>query len=122
MNSSDSFLPYVKLQLNIEHQSLEDCYAHGYECALADTKEEDNPYPIGSRESEYWSDGWWASFYGEEPLFAVATNTETDAEEPAANDYTYYDNLGLFVARVLEATGVLAVSAAVGYQVLDLVA
>lgn len=124
MNDMTALLPDIKLRFNIEHPSFEECYAYGYECALAETTEEENPYHINSKESEQWLEGWWAGFYGEKPLYELvdydASQTEIGFLE-AANDYVY-EHVNGFFAKVFEITGMLAVSAAVGYQVLDLVA
>ena len=124
MNDTTALLPDIKLRFNIEHPSFEECYAYGYECALAEVAEEANPYREDSKESEQWLEGWWAGFYGEKSLYELddkEDQEQTDAIS-AANDNTYHDHgLGL-VIRVMEYTGLLAVSAAVGYQLLDLVA
>ncbi len=120
MDDINTLLPDIQLRFNIEHPSFEECYAHGYDCALAEMSETGNPFLSGSRESEQWSEGWWAGFYGEEPLFVVGQETESVAE--AANDQEYHESLGDFLTKVLEITGVIAISALVGYQVLDLVA
>lgn len=128
MNDTVSLLPDIKLRFNIDHPNLEECYLYGYECALAEISEEENPYHEGSLEYEQWADGWWAGFYGEKPLFdltEIAPEGETDQKE-AAND-RFYHSLGNIIgaelfAKVLKITGALAATAVVGYQVLDLVA
>ena len=124
MNDMTALLPHIKLRFNIEHPSFEDCYAYGYECALAEINEEANPFLMGSKESEQWVEGWWAGFYGEKPLYELASEESVDgtSEAGAANDHVYYESLGCFFAKVMELTGMIAVSAIVGYQVLDLVA
>ena len=124
MNDTTALLPDIKLRFNIEHPSFEECYAYGYECALAEVAEEANPYREDSKESEQWVEGWWAGFYGEKSLYELDDKEDQDQTDTisAANDNTYHDHgLGL-VIRVMEYTGLLAVSAAVGYQLLDLVA
>lgn len=125
MNDITALLPDLRLRLNIEHPSLEDCYSYGYECAAAEINEEENPYQIGSRESNQWLEGWWAGFYGEKPLYDL--DPEANIEEnlspiKASNDSLYHENLGSFLTKFLEITSMLAVSAAVGYQLVDLVA
>lgn len=127
MNDMTALLPHIKLRFNIEHPSFEECYTYGYECAMAEVSEEENPFRPGSKESEYWLEGWWAGFYQEEPLFDLATvdgniNLATAEQPEAANDHVYYESLGSFFTKVMEISGLLAVSAAVGYQVIDLVA
>lgn len=125
MNDMTSLLPHIKLRFNIEHPSFEECYAHGYECAQGEISEAENPYRLNSKESDHWLEGWWAGFYGEQPLHEV---TVSDAEEAktipteAANDHSFHHYLDSFLVKVMEVSGVIAVSAAVGYQVIDLVA
>lgn len=131
MNDTTELLPLIKLRFNIEHPNFEDCYAFGYECALAEMNEEENPFRSGTRENEQWSDGWWAGFYGEEPLFEVAESIEeqTKTTQPdAANDRVYHGmkaslySKARLCSKLIEISGMLAVSATIGYQVLDLVA
>ena len=123
MNDMMALLPDIKLRFNIEHPSYEECYLFGYECAVSEVTEEDNPFRAGSPEAEQWSEGWWARFYGEESLF----NTNyADAEEislikeTAANDQQYHKSS--FLNLVFEISGAIAASAIVGYQLLELVA
>ena len=124
MNDITALLPDIKLRFNIDHPSLEECYLFGYECAVAVISEEENPYRAGSKESEQWIEGWWAGFYGDKPLheLADATPSTNESESMAANDHFYHEHLGHFFMTVMEITGIILVSAAVGYQVLDLVA
>ncbi|KTD33157.1 transmission trait enhancer protein LetE [Legionella nautarum] len=124
MNDTTELLPHIKLRFNIEHPSFEECYSYGYECALAEVGEDENPFPEGSHEYEQWQEGWWAGFYGEKPLYEP-TEAETGASE-AANDQTYHFITSLvssnFLANMLKITGALAATAVVGYQVFELVA
>lgn len=126
MNDITALLPLVKLRFNIEHPSFEECYVFGYECAQSDVSETENPFNEGTSEHEQWSDGWWAGFYGEEPLFELnAGDTQAGASVEnlsAANDTEFKDGVGKWLLRAIEITGVIAVSAVVGYQVLDMVA
>lgn len=126
MNETTALLPDIKLRFNIDHPSLEECYAYGYECAQADVQESENPYSEDSNEFEQWQDGWWAGFYGEEPLFG-SDDEQLDKEHPktghdAANDHVFPMTGGAFFMNVLKITGAIAASALVGYQLLDLVA
>ncbi|KTD18182.1 hypothetical protein [Legionella jordanis] len=129
MNDMNTILPDIKLRFNLDHPNLEECYAFGYECALAEMAEEANPYREGSLEHEHWSEGWWAGFYGEKPLFDLSYAPVEEGgfvEKEAAND-GFYQNLSNkisaeFFTKVLKITGALAATAMVGYQVLDLVA
>ena len=123
MNDITTLLPHIKLHFNIEHPNFEDCYAYGYECATASIEEENNPYCIGTKESEYWLEGWWAGFYGEKPLYELSLDAGilTYSEEvSAANDHMFHDGIRLCLFKLFEVTGVIVASATVGYQVLDL--
>ena len=124
MNDMTALLPHIKLRFNIEHPSFEECYAYGYECALAEINEIANPYHMDSKESEQWLEGWWAGFYGEKPLYELADDVEPlkISQHEAANESVYSEAMICFFAKVMEITGMLAVSAIVGYQVIDLVA
>ncbi|MFC3908858.1 transmission trait enhancer LetE [Legionella dresdenensis] len=130
MNDTTEILSHLKLRLNIEHPDLEDCYIDGYESAVAELDEEANPFSAGTSEYNQWQEGWWAGFYGEEPLFTLAgkeTMAETSEAEAdasgAANDSDYHSVFyGNFFTTFLKITGALAATAVVGYQVLDLVA
>ena len=129
MSDMTTLLPHLRLQLNIKHPSLEECYIFGYECALAEVGEEENPYVESSQEAEYWLEGWWAGFYGDKPLFKSNDPVEqelTSDHAEAANDHSYSLIGGLvsskFLANVLKITGAIAATAVVGYQVFELVA
>lgn len=122
MNDTTALLPHIKLRFNIEHPSYEECYLFGYECALSNVSEDDNPFRQNSREAEQWLEGWWAGVYGEEPLFDMAEiKDETAYYEVAANDQEYVHKHS-FLSLVLEISGAIAASAIVGYQILELVA
>lgn len=123
MNDTTALLPHIKLRFNIEHPSYEECYLYGYECALSEVAEEDNPFRNGSQEAEQWLEGWWAGFYGEEPLFDIEHTSKEEVEinkEKAANDRFYQKSS--IMALVFEISGAIAASALVGYQLLELVA
>ncbi|RUR13007.1 transmission trait enhancer LetE [Legionella sp. km772] len=122
MNDTTALLPHIKLRFNIEHPSYEECYLFGYECALSEVAEEDNPFRAGSQESEQWLEGWWAGFYGEEPLFDLnaEADEETEIKREAANDQQYQKSS--IMTLVFEISGAIAASAIVGYQLLELVA
>lgn len=126
MKDTTVLLPHVRLDFNINHPALEECYTDGYTSALAELDESENPFHTGSVEARHWIEGWWAGFYGEEPLFDL---TKLPEEEPAVvnalavNDDTFVSpKVNLFLLRVLEISGALAVSAIIGYQLIELVA
>lgn len=120
MNDTTALLPHIKLRFNIEHPSFEECYVYGYECALAQVGEDENPFRQGTLEYEQWLEGWWAGFYGEKPLFEFGDHAE--AEQGAANDQAYSLISSNFLVKMLKITGAIAATAVVGYQVFELVA
>lgn len=126
MDNKKELLADIKLRFTIECPNFEECYAFGYEWALAELSEDENPFDRGTRESELWSEGWWDGFYGEAPLYALSDDTTSNIKriQGAANDemYKVQPERKAFISKVLEITGVIAVSALVGYQVIDLVA
>ena len=123
MNDTTALLAHIKLRFNIDHPSYEECYIFGYECALSEVNEEDNPFKPGSHESEQWLEGWWCGAYGETPLFDASSLEEEIhiARDVAANDQQYVHKHSL-MSLVFEISGALAASAIVGYQLLELVA
>lgn len=121
MNDTATLLPHIKLKFTIEHPNYEECYSYGYGCAEAELAEEDNPFRAGSPEAEQWLEGWWAGFYGEQPLFSSTHSEDSGShEEIAANDKQYQKSN--FLTLVFEISGAIAASAIVGYQLLELVA
>ncbi|BCA96738.1 transmission trait enhancer LetE [Legionella antarctica] len=127
MNDTTALLPHIKLRFNIDHPSYEECYLFGYECAILEVTEEDNPFREGSQEAEQWLEGWWAGAYGEKPLFDMSSLEEEELKEVriekviAANDQQYCQK-NSFLSLVFEISGAIAASAIVGYQLLELVA
>ncbi|NDH66742.1 MAG: transmission trait enhancer LetE [Gammaproteobacteria bacterium] len=118
-------LPDIQLRFNINHPSIEESYWYGYECASAELDEEANPFNLGSVESDHWIEGWWAGFYGETPAFShplVEEKLQAASSDDSANDHIYYEHLEQFIVKFLEISGVLVLSAIVGYQLLELVA
>lgn len=123
--TNNNVLPDIALRFNINHPTIEESYWYGYECATADMAEESNPFKAGSTASDHWIEGWWAGFYGEEPAFSHPLIMEADHSEQidtSANDHVYQDHLEQFLVKFLEISGVLMISAIVGYQLIELVA
>lgn len=120
MSDPVTLLPYLKLHLNVNCPTVEECYVHGYESALAEIDESENPYPVGTRSHEHWQEGWWAGFYGDAPCFDL--NDLNAHEENAANDQAFQENSESFFIKLLEISGMIVVSAFVGYQLIELVA
>jgi hypothetical protein len=125
MNDTTALLPHIRLRFNMDHPSYEECYIFGYECAISEVAEEDNPFRAESQEAEQWIDGWWAGTYGEEPLFDLSSLYNEEAvhidKVIAANDQQYCHKHS-FLSLVFEISGAIAASAIVGYQLLELVA
>ena len=126
MKDSMTVLPYMRLDFNIKHPALEECYLDGYSCASAELDESENPFTRGSVEAQYWADGWSDSEAGDEPLFDWS---DLPAAEPllnplnAINDEHFTDsNTNTFLVHVLEITGALVVTAIIGYQLIEMVA
>lgn len=107
----------LKLKLHIDYPDLEDCYVDGYACSLAGLDETLNPYASDSIEGEYWTDGWWDGFYEEKAAFTLS-GPITEKSQPHPEEHNFSKTL----IRMLEISGIIAVSALVGYQIWDLVA
>ena len=126
MKDTTALLPHVRLDFNINHPALEECYVDGYVCAMAELDESENPFHAGSVEARHWIEGWWAGFYGEEPLFDLTKLSEDESSvlsHQAVNDDTFFSpKVNLFLLRFLEVSGALAVSVMIGYQIMELVA
>ena len=124
MDDTTLMLPDIKLRFNINHPSIEETYWYGYEIACAEGSEEDNPFTLGTIESDHWIEGWWAGFYGEPPAFTHPVEAENIAAqlESSANDHVYQDHIENFLVKFLEISGVLVISAIVGYQLIEMVA
>lgn len=116
MKTIDDVLPDLKLRLNIEHPSYEDCYGYGYACAVSSLEMDSNPYPQHSRLAEQWEEGWLDGFYGNEPLFILEWLQTT----VSSNDILYSNHA--FFGTLLKITGTIAASALVGYQIFEWVA
>lgn len=128
---NETLLPHLRLQFNIEHPGLEECYAYGYECGKAELDEQENPFSENSAEYAQWAEGWWAGFYGEEPLYALTSQEElvervqaqlqsVDVEQ-AANDKWFSTEMTQWISKVSKIAGALAATAVVGYQIVDMV-
>lgn len=125
MNDTTELLPHIKLRFNIEHPTFEECYAYGYECARVELDEEENPFRAGSKEYEQWSEGWWAGFYSDDVITVTTEqlNIDTLVYPTVANDEDYHhDKIENFFIKFLEISGIIAVSAIVGYQMIEMVA
>ena len=125
MEDTTTVLPHIRLDFNINHPALDECYLDGYACARASLDESENPFQQDTVEARYWSDGWSDYAYGEEPLFDISA---LPIEEPildettAVNDDHFSSINNDALVRFLEITGALVVSAIVGYQLIEMVA
>lgn len=70
--SNDTILPYVRLRHHLDVPTLEDTWLDGYESAGHSVGEQANPYEENTSEYHHWNEGWWAGFYGDEPLFSLS--------------------------------------------------
>lgn len=127
MNDTKALLSLLKLRFNIEHPSIEESYAYGYECGSAGVDLEENPFRLRTLEAEHWIEGWWAGFYGETPLFTIEDDIQGQMEQEvgiitAVNDHVFGDSKKEFLIKLLEITSVIGIAAMVGYQVFELVA
>lgn len=126
MNTEQQILPHVRLQFHIQHPSLDDCWSEGYEYASTNMPEGDNPYKAGTSEHEYWQQGWWAGFYGEQPLFNTGgdlgdnSNVVDIRDYKAANAPDYEpSNVRRWAGRVAKIAGVIAITVA-AVELIDL--
>ena len=121
-----TLLPHIRLDFNINHPSLDECYLDGYACAKAALDEQENPFQQGTTEARYWSDGWSDSYYGEEPLFELGDEPVEDpvmSPESAINDDEFLEvQKHDAIFRFFEITGAIVVTAIVGYQLIEMVA
>ena len=63
---------HYRLIFNVATPSYEEAWLEGYDSFQDEQDSNTNPYSASSNEYRYWNDGWWASFYGEEPLFTLS--------------------------------------------------
>ena len=131
-NTTAELLPHVKFLFEIDNPSLEECYRHGFLMSNDGADESENPFEgRGKQESELWSQGWWDSFYGEEPMFALepalATSLYTNAqkihwsEEAAVNEEAFEPVKPSTITTVAKLAAAVA-GAFLSYQVIDLIA
>ena len=116
-NSNDAnTVAQATLLFEIENPNYDELWLEGYEDGLASNQEEANPYPEDSTAYHYWSEGWWAAFYGEEPLFDYQGHVVGSTETPSAQtDLTptkqpRLRTLGQILSGVLVSSAVAAVT------------
>jgi len=124
---NSELLGHLRLQMAIQSPNLKSCWSEGFVDFKDECDETKNPYEIDTLEHQYWTDGWWASFYGEDNLFEESPA----AHGSAANDavISHRVNAGTtqqsglwfktFMVRLLELFGAIAI-AFLGYQLADI--
>lgn len=121
---SDNILAFVRLNLHVAMPDLEETWLDGYQTAMVDLPEENNPYPMSSQEYECWSEGWWAGYYQEQPLFTLAGRVNL-VSAPVPKEQTAVSKpqtikARKYIIRVMQVLGTL-LAAAVCYQLLDFI-
>lgn len=129
MKNSKTILPDVLLDMHMKHPGLDECYFDGFSCGQAELNTNENPFQADSVESRYWLDGWMDAQFGQEPLFNpdgfAADQTGQLVFANAENESHYYaasQSQRKNFIRFIEITGAIAVSAFIGYQLIELVA
>lgn len=130
MKNSKTILPDVLLDMHMKHPGLDECYFDGFTCGQVELNTNENPFQADSVESRYWLDGWMDAHLGQEPLFnpdglAEDLTLQLATTMAAENDTHYYAPAELQrnnLIRFIEITGAIAVSAFIGYQLIELVA
>lgn len=123
MNDTSELLAHIALKFNIQHPSFEECYAFGYECALAEIHEDANPFDAQTKEAEQWTEGWWDGFYGEKPIYELKDYSPNHAIHfTAANEQVFTERAHHMLVKLLEIGGVLSLAAFLSYYVIDMVA
>lgn len=69
--NENNILSYVRLKFTIDTPMIEEIWLEGYEFAQKQLDDSANPYQQDDPLHHYWNEGWWAGFYGEEPLFTL---------------------------------------------------
>ena len=110
MNTEQQILSHLRLTLNVENPNFEECWAEGYLAAQGNQPEQTNPFDEGSSEGIQWSEGWWAGFYGEEPIYDIETlQLSTLPSGEAANEPVWSK---LDLKRWVERAGAIAATVA----------
>jgi len=130
MNDKTEILPHIRLKFNIDNPSLEDCWAEGYESGQAEVTEKENPHEKDTPEFLQWREGWWAGFYGEEPIYELVARHQTNdlaptirgiTREEAANEPLWKnEDLRKWTGRVVKIAGAIAATAVVGYTLVEM--
>lgn len=84
-NNEQALINHMRLQLNVKYPDLQGIWLDGHASAQQEVAIETNPYPQGSSEYHYWSEGWWSGFYGEPALFNEADELSSYTELAVAH-------------------------------------
>lgn len=82
MRNEDNNLKLI-LASQVQSNSLEACYMEGYAHSQAE-KDEKNPFAAGSKEHEFWAQGYWAHIMNEAPLFPQHKLSEAADQQKVA--------------------------------------
>ena len=91
--STVNIIPDLKIMLEKHSPDLDDVYLEGYEAGLNNFAEAGNPYDFNSREHEYWVEGWWGGYLGEEPVFESQLLGTVPKQADASNEHVAQDIL-----------------------------
>ena len=88
----DNQTQHLKIHFHALNQiasSLEQCWMEGYYFASHGENEPQNPYRAGSKEAQFYDEGWWSGFYGEEALFPdfVISMDERSNHQSSVNSF-----------------------------------
>ncbi len=128
-NTQSRVLPHVRLQFNVANPCLDDVWMEGYESAEHAMDELDNPYQRHAKEHDYWNQGWWAGFYGEERIMQYVGDGQTNevsmdnfalAEAKACNESRWVKpDYKKWAGRALKTAGIIAATVA-AIELLDI--
>jgi len=119
MNETQEIISHLRLQLNIDHPSVEECYLDGYKMMQQNIEEDENPFAEGSEEHRSWQDGWWACFYGEKALFELPQTQAAQQVEAVAAPTQRISEMRLWFYRLAQIFSAF-VFGFVMYQLADL--
>lgn len=103
---------HCRLIFNVATPSYEEAWLEGYDTCQQEQDSDLNPYSKNSSEYRYWNDGWWASFYGEEPLFTLSGTVNPHAlAKPAQQQYKAHHQIN-WTKRLFQLSCVLFASVA----------
>lgn len=120
MMTDAQVLSLSKLKLNIDHAPLEEYWMEGYEDGQIDVDESANPYKPGSKSHQQWTEGWWAAYYGEEPLYALDSQVNhVQVSEPVAVANKIQIPFSTWIQRFIQ-FGCAILVAALCYELADM--